>query len=834
MTATNAEPREWVNNPPGEFSSEDLIALGDEMRCFHCGLECPGVPGAMDGKRFCCVGCETVYRLLEGSGLEGFYRLETHPGVRVESPGSPERYGFLNDPDVRRRFADYSDERKTRATFYLPAIHCAACVWLLENLVRLHPGIERSRVNFSRKEVCVEFENAAASLSDVAGLLAKLGYEPELRLSDLEAPAGALQNKRMWLKVGVAGFAFGNIMLFSFPGYLGLNALNGPGFQALFGWASLVLALPVVFFSAGDYWRSALTAIRTGRLNIDVPIAIGMSALLGQSLYEVFAGVGGGYLDSLTGLIFFLLCGRVFQQKTYDRLNFDRDYRSFFPLSAARVTGEKEESISISRVRVGDRLLVRNNELIPADSRLRSESALIDYSFVTGESLPVRKREGDWLYAGGRQKGGAVEVETVKPVSQSYLTSLWNQEAFARDSTATFSGLSDRLGQAFTFAVIAIATATGLVWLAIEPATAPLAFTAVLIVACPCALALSAPFAFGAAIRQLGRADIYVKAASVIERLARADTIVFDKTGTLTEPGEGDCLFEGPSLTNEEAAGIAAVARESTHPLAMRLAAELGDRSQTEKAVDFQETPGKGVEGLIQGREVALGSRSWMKSRGIDFGDAEPSALGSEICVAFNGVPRGVFRIQNRLRPGALELIPALARERAVHLLSGDTDRERARFGGLFREGERLHFEQSPVDKLAFIRRLQREGGNVIMAGDGLNDAGALKQSDVGISVVERIGAFSPASDIIMSGAAVARLGAALGFVRNSVRIVKLSFGLSILYNIVGVSVAAQGLLSPAFCAILMPASSITVVAFAVGATALAARAAGLKPGGAG
>ena len=423
----------------------------------------------------------------------------------------------------------------SRVTFQIPAIHCVACVWLLENLFRLHPGVGRSQVNFPRREAAITFAPEKIALSELVGLLASLGYEPVLDAGRAGEAAGRSGAQRQWLQVGIAGFAFGNIMLLSLPGYLGLDSLSGPLFRVIFGYLSLALAVPVVFYSASDYWRSAGLSLRQRMLTLDVPIALGLAVLYAQSAYEIVLGHGPGYLDSLAGLVFFLLCGRVFQQKTHERMAFDRDFKCFFPLSVTRKTAAGEESIAISNLRVGDRLLLRNGELIPADARLMSGPACIDYSFVTGEAEPVPKAAGDYLYAGGRQMGGAIEVETVKAVSQSHLTSLWNHEAFQKDRASSLNTLTNRVSRWFTPAVIAVAVGAGVFWLAHgEAGKASKAFISVLIVACPCALALSAPFTLGTAQRLLARRQVFLKNGLVLERMAEVEAIVFDKTGTLT------------------------------------------------------------------------------------------------------------------------------------------------------------------------------------------------------------------------------------------------------------------------------------------------------------
>ncbi len=321
--------------------------------------------------------------------------------------------------------------------------------------------------------------------------------------------------------------------------------------------------------------------------------------------------------------MFFLLCGRVFQQKTYNRLTFDRDYKSFFPLSVTRKKRSKagcpqlangEERVSISQLEVGDRIVVRNRELIPADSRLVNGQALVDYSFVTGESDPVAKKAGDYLYAGGQQIGSAIEVETLKPVSQSYLTSLWNHEAFQKNRDDNLNTLTSRYSRYFTAAVIGVAAVAALFWMASGNWPRGLkAFTSVLIVACPCALALAAPFALGTAQRRLARMRVFIKNALVLERMAKADAIVFDKTGTLTALGINNVAFDGVPLNQAEKSWILSLARHSTHPLSVRISESLVERNLPELVWSFAETPGGGITGRVQGHEIRLGSAAWLE-----------------------------------------------------------------------------------------------------------------------------------------------------------------------------------------------------------------------------
>ncbi len=776
----------------------------------------------LDDKSFCCQGCRTVFEILSENGLTDFYKLSATAGVRITAANIRDRYKFLDEPAVRGKLVDFSDAKLTRVTFHISSIHCIACVWLLENLFQLKPGIGQTQVNFPLKEVALSFDSAQVKLSEVVTLLASLGYEPELKLSALEDKPESTATRRLWIQLALAGFAFGNIMLFSISAYLGLDAFAGPGFRKMVGAISFLLALPVVTYSALEYWKAAWTSLQKKLLNIDVPIAVGVAAIFIQSTYEVFSGHGDGYFDSLCGLIFFLLCGKMFQQKTYDRLAFDRDYKSFFPLSVTRERAEarnqkpeaREEQVSLSQLAVGDRLIIRNGELIPADSKLFNGPALIDYSFVTGESEPVAKKADDYLYAGGRQMGGAIEIIMVKAVSQSYLTSLWNQDAFRKEKGELLNQITNAYSQRFTKIVMVVAVGAALFWAFVDTALAVKSFTSVLIVACPCALALAAPFALGTAQRVLSRRNVYLKNPYVIETLAKVDSVVFDKTGTLTAAGAGSVTWQGVLLSEAEERWLFSMTRHSTHPLAVRIGEAIKQDYFPETVRSFLETSGCGMECSVAGHEIWMGSAAWLATRNI----AAPTAEGSVVHVAIDGKYRGHFALTSAVRSETNLLVAGLRGRVSVSLLSGDNENERERFASLLGPEAELRFNQSPVAKLTFIKCRQAAGKTVMMVGDGLNDAGALRQADVGVAVVENVSAFSPASDVIMAANMVTRMAEVLRYSKQSLRVVRTAFWISAAYNLVGVAIAASGKLSPVVCAILMPVSSVTVVAFACGA----------------
>jgi Cu+-exporting ATPase len=810
-----------------------------DRRCFHCGEPCPDDSLALAEKNFCCLGCQTVFSLLQDNGLDQFYALNAAPGTRINSASAAVRWAFLDDPAVQEKLFDFADKIQVHVTLHLPAIHCVACVWLLENLFKLHPGVGRSTVNFSRREAAIAFAPDKIKFSELAALLASIGYEPQFTFGEMDQAKPGLWRKKSWLQIGLAGFAFGNIMIMSLPFYFSLDSFNGPWFKLFAGWLALALALPVVTFSASEFWLAAWASVRQRTLTMEVPIVLGLVAIYGSSVYHVLLQRGPGYCDSLCGLIFFLLCGRLFQKKTYDRLTFDRDYKGFFPLSVMRKSVAGEESVAISQLQTGDHLILRNGELLPADAKLVSGDACIDYSFVTGESEPVKCPVGERLFAGGRQVGGAIEIETVKPVAQSYLAALWNNEAFHKPGNYDLDSLTNRYSKRFTKLVIGVAGGAAIYWAFKNPAVSLKAFTSVLIVACPCALALAAPLTHGTAQRLLARLNIFLKNALVMERMAEVNTIVLDKTGTLTMADAGPTT---DTLSATEAQWIASLARLSTHPHSVRIAKALG--GATLPVHGFKETPGCGVEGEVAGHKILLGSRAWLaqfpcSNQGDEAPNKigiqpsamgnSPSPIGSYTGVTIDGLWRGGFSFENTLRPEAEKLITSLGGRYELALLSGDNEREATRFQKIFGKNAVLRFNQSPADKLNFIRELQSRGRKVMMVGDGLNDAGALKQAEVGVAVVERIGVFSPASDVILDAAQVPKLAQVLDFARRSARVVRTGFIISALYNIVGVSIAAAGLLSPIVCAILMPTSSVTVVVFACVVTLWMARRAGLR-----
>ncbi|WP_418500382.1 heavy metal translocating P-type ATPase [Flagellimonas sp.] len=777
--------------------------------CYHCGDECGNGTVHYDEKDFCCNGCKTVYEIFTSNGLSAYYEIEAKAGTTPNE--ITKKYDFLDNQEIVGQLVEFNEEGVQVVNLGIPTIHCSSCIWVLENLNRLHKSITASQVDFPKKTIRVTYRTDDFSLKTLVLLLGSIGYEPYISLEEYNKKSHRVDRSLIY-KLGVAGFAFGNVMLLSFPEYFEVEEFWLDQYKPVFRWLMFAFSLPVVFYAGQDYFTAAYKGLRTKLLNIDVPIALGILALFIRSTVDIIFDLGSGFFDSLTGLVFFLLLGKFFQQKTYAYLSFERDYKSYFPMAVTRLMQDgKEENVQVYKVDVGDRILIRSHEIIPVDCVLIKGAAQIDYSFVTGESDAVHKQSGDKLFAGGRQMAGILEVEVLKSVSQSYLTQLWGNSVFSKDRASQFQTLTDSIGKRFTAAVLTIALLATVFWLVYRPGMALNVFTSVLIIACPCAIALAAPFTLGNMLRIFGKHKFYLKNASVIERLAKIDMAIFDKTGTLTTNKKDTILYEGVELTQEETALLKTTLRASNHPLSRSLYDIL--KSNAIMTLDeFQEHTGKGLEGRAKEHSIKVGSAIYVGK--------EPSihVADTSVYVRADEDIKGRFVFKNTYREGIDRVFKTLGQHLELGILSGDNDGERHQLQELLPQKTQMLFNQKPEDKLEYIKGLQ-EGHNVLMVGDGLNDAGALAQSNVGIAISENINVFSPACDGILDASRMSLLPKFIHLSQKSIRVIKMSFLLSLCYNVVGVYFAVTGQLQPVIAAILMPLSSISIVVFTTVAT---------------
>ncbi|MCM4157863.1 heavy metal translocating P-type ATPase metal-binding domain-containing protein [Gramella sp. AN32] len=791
--------------------------------CYHCGEDCLDEIIQYKEKTFCCTGCKTVFEILDSNDLSYYYDLEKAPGI---SPKINEgKYDYLENTEILGKLLEFDHGNTQIVSFTIPSIHCSSCIWILENLHKIHKGIKSSQVDFPKKKIRLSFSSEEINLKNLVLLLARIGYEPNISLDNYEEKE-VHEDRSLIYKLGVAGFAFGNIMFLSFPEYFEINEFWLEQFKHVFRWLMFSFSLPVVFYSGKDYFISAYKGLRSGILNIDVPIALGITVLFLRSTAEIVLDLGTGFFDSLSGLIFFLLLGKFFQQKTYSFLSFERDYKSYFPIAVTRIFPEegkpREEQIQVYKIQKGERIIIRNEELIPMDAILIKGNASIDYSFVTGEAEPVSKISGDKLFAGGRQQGGIIEIEALKPVKQSYLTQLWSDEVFSKDKNSVFQTLTNQISRRFTYAVLSIAILSAIFWMFYDPSRAGNVFTAVLIIACPCAIALAAPFTLGNMLRIFGKNQLYLKNVNIIEQTAHIDTVVFDKTGTITANDRSRIEYEGVELNENEKQLLGGSLRASNHPLSRSLYNIL-DKNNISTPDHFTERTGLGLETAYKELKLMIGSATFVNQSEnlVQEIQSDKKAEKTSVHISSNNQYKGCFSFHNSYREGLSELFRELSKDKQLIILSGDNDGERSRLSRIIPEGTKMYFNQKPGNKLQFIKDLQKQKHKVMMVGDGLNDAGALAQSDVGIVISEDINVFSPACDGILDAKRFKDLGKFFDLSRGAIKIIKLSFLLSLCYNVIGLAFAVSGNLMPVVAAILMPLSSISIVLFTTFATQL-------------
>ncbi|MFD2550607.1 heavy metal translocating P-type ATPase [Bizionia sediminis] len=786
----------------------------EQQTCYHCGDICKLEQLVYDEKSFCCNGCKTVYEIFSENDLTCYYDLQAAPGSAPKEIAG--KYDFLDQQKIIDKLTEFNDGQIQITTLYIPHIHCSSCIWILENLNKLNPSITASQVNFGKKNVRITYKTNDFSLKEAVLLLSAIGYEPYISLEDFKTGSENV-NRSLIYKLGVAGFAFGNVMFLSFPEYFEVGEFWLEQYKTFFRWLMFAFSLPVVFYAGRDYFTSAYKGLKKGLLNIDVPIALGLAVLFIRSSVEIILDIGSGFFDSLTGLVFFLLLGRFFQQKTYSFLSFERDYKSYFPIAITKIDAGIESPIQVYDIKKGDRLLIRNEELIPVDGILINGRAKIDYSFVTGESETITKVSGDKLFAGGKQTTGVIEMEALKSVEQSYLTQLWSNDVFNKNKEDSFTTLTNTISKRFTLIVLAIAfIATGY-WLLVDPTKAMNVFTAVLIIACPCAIALSAPFTLGNILRIFGKLKFYLKNASVIEQLAAINTIIFDKTGTITSNKQSSAVYDGEHLTPEEAVQLKNTLRGSNHPLSRTLYNIL-DAHNIITLSHFEEHLGKGIESEHQNTKMKIGSASFVGYQ------QDQSVLNTTVHISSNNQYKGKYTFYNRYRQGLSKLFNDLKNQYDLVILSGDNAGEMENLKKLLPSKTKLIFNQKPDDKLEYIKHHQTQGAKVLMIGDGLNDAGALAQSDVGIAISENVNVFSPACDAILDASKFEQLFQYITASKKAIKIIKWSFVLSFFYNVIGLYFAVTGQLEPVIAAILMPLSSISIVVFTTIATNLVGR----------
>lgn len=818
---------------PGTTESDPqaLCEQSSAVRCAHCSLPVP--PGLVEPgaeHQFCCSGCKTVYNIIHGSDLGRFYAIRDAVGDPDAQPArtTSADYTEFDDPAYLDTYARPLEGGLMETAFLLEGVHCAACVWLVERLGRLVPGVVSSRLDFRRATVTLTFNPAVSPLSAVARGLDRLGYPPHPPRGMRKEQIRRAEDRRYWIRVGVAGALAGNIMLLAIALYGGMFGGIGREYEQLFRWTSALLGVISLAWPGSVFFRGALAALRTRSVNLDVPIAIALGVGGAWGLANTIRGTGEIYFDSLSALVFLLLVGRWIQHAQQRRAA--DAVELLFTLAPTRATlfeqadgAERRRTVPIEAVEIGAVVEVLAEESIPVDGEVISGRSKVDQAVLTGESVPVNVGQGDTVAAGTVNLAGALRVRVTAMGEDARVGRLMRLVADAAERKAPVVRLADRLAGYFTVAVTSLAAITAGVWLFINPALAVEHATALLIVACPCALGLATPLVLSVVTGRLARDGTMVKGADTLERLARPGSLLLDKTGTLTVGGLHVAAWHGDESLKPL---VAALERHSAHPAARALAKLADDPIPAEHV---EQTPAAGIRGEVAGRSIAVGTAAYLESMGVDPDErliawAESQTTGSvrtPVFIAADGAMAAAATLGDQPRPDAAAMLDkAKAAGWSIAVLSGDQPGAvRAVALDLGIDEQLALGGQTPEDKLAHVRRLLEQkapdAGPVVMVGDGVNDAAALAAADVGIAVHGGAEASLEAADVAIQRPGLAPIIGLIDASRESMARVRLCLGVSIVYNAVAASLAVAGMIHPLIAAVLMPASSITVVAIA-------------------
>ncbi len=795
--------------------------------CFHCGLPLPGgvhYRNLLEGeeREFCCFACQQVCEAIYQTGLQGYYQ-RTPQGVLLAPPPVPpadiEMYDLDEvQQDFVRRQGDVLD-----AHLLVEGIHCPACVWLIERAMTRAPGVLAANVNLAGKRLHLRWDKRRAKLSTLIAELSRVGYTGVPY--DPEAAEGAMKkaNRSMLFRLFFAGFAMMNLNLVSIALYSGAD--SGP-FRDFFHWMGCALATPTLLYSAFPFYKGAWGGLRNARLTMDLPIALGLSVTYTYSLYIIVSGsqVGAVYFDTVTNLTFVILIGRylegMFRHQAVAATNRLLDLQ---PRVATVLLDGEEKLTPVRAVKVGDRVLVKPGGKIPMDGVVREGSSQVDESMLSGESAPVRKNAGDRVAAGTLNGRGALVVEVGATSQNSTLARIIRLVEEAQASKAPIQRLADTIVPWFVLATLTCAGIAFFVW-SDHFEMALMAATSVLIITCPCALGMATPMSIAVASGLGAKHGILVKNGAVLETLSGVTHFVFDKTGTLTE-GKMRVEHVIAAAGQDENALLklaAAVERYSEHSVAQavtRVAEERGLAYRDATVEGFRATPGAGVEAVLGGQSVVLGTLLWLESNRVALNDdlrAQIAGLEAQaktcIHLGVDGQHAAMLVLADTLRADAQGLINALrAAGIGMTLLSGDR-RQVAEAVARQLGGMEVIAEVLPQDKDKVIRQLQQRGECVAMVGDGINDAPALIRADVGIALGSGTDVSVESADIVLMQSELDKVRLATLLSRRTLRTIKQNIGLSFAYNIIMVPLAMMARVTPLVAAITMPLSSLLVI----------------------
>lgn len=794
-----------------------LDASRAEVSCAHCALPVPpGLRVAGAGEQYCCDGCRTVRAILTSAGLGRYYH---HRELAAVDP-LPVRpvaksYEELDHDTFLRAHCTAAPGGAMSVELLLENLHCPACVWLLERLRRIDPGVLESTANLTSGSVHLVWDPVRTRLSAIARTLASLGYPPHARVQAERARLRAREDRALLSKIAVAGAATGNVMLLAFALYSGADQQ----WAEYFRWLSLLIATPAVFWAGSSFFRGALSAWRVRAPHMDLPVSIGIFTGWAWGAVNTARGSGEIYFDSITAIVFLLLVGRYLERRQTHRAEGARELMAALVPSVARlVEGDAVREVPQDTVEAGALLEVRAGDHLPADAIVEHGESSIDVSLLTGEAKPVDVGPGSVVHAGCINVTGLLRVRATETGRATRLGQLVSRLEEASKKRAHIQRIADRVAGRFVVAVLGLAALTVLGYSFFAPSRGLENAIALLVVTCPCALGLATPLAVSSALAQAARAGLLLKSGETLERLATRGLVVFDKTGTLTT-GK---LEVAELVGDPEALRLAAsVERHSAHAVARALLAEQASRGGPLAELDeFRHVPGRGVEGRVDGHRVRVGSQAWLERSGAPFPAELAAALeravsrgDSAVAVEVDAAVTAVVTLTDQLRLGASEVLRELrARGHQLALLSGDhPETVRQLAARLDVEFDDVVGGATPEAKLAYIEEHAKRGA-VVMVGDGVNDAAALVAAGVGVAMHGGAEASLGAADAYVARPELHALGELFAGARRTLTVIRRNMALSLVYNLVCATLAVAGAISPLLAAILMPLSSLTVV----------------------
>lgn len=792
--------------------------------CAHCGLPVPaGLIDASAREQFCCEGCRTAYRVIHAGGLEAFYRLREGAGWdRQPARTTGQRYAEYDDPAFAGAYCNPCGEGLRSLDMLLEGVHCGACVWLIEKLPRLLPGVIEARLHLRRARVRITWQPQEVLLSAIARTLDSLGYPPHPARGAASESLRQAEDRRFLTRLAIAGAAAGNAMLLAFALYAGAYSGMEPAHASLLRWASALVGLVAVAWPGSLFFRGAWSALRARTAHIDVPIALGLGVGTIASLVNTAQRGGEVYFDSLTMLVFLLLVARWVQSRQQRHAADSVELLfTLTPTRARRLRDGAAEEVAIEGLRPGDVVEVLAHESVPVDGEVIEGQSLVDQSLLTGESRPVPVAGGDAVHAGATNLSGRLLVRVTAAGEETRVGRLMALVEESLRHKAPIVQLMNRVAGRFIVAVLVLAAATLGLWLWLDPARAADHTIALLIVACPCALGLATPLAIAVGIGRAARRGILIKGGGALEHLARPGALLLDKTGTVTCGRMSVLEWRGPDALRPI---VAALESRVSHPIARALS-EGFEEASLPPVESAQQSAAGGVGGVVDGVRLAVGSRDFVRGaverepawvEGFVRVAAAQSA--TPILVAVDGQIAAAAALGDDLRPDAIACVDRLrAAGWQVGLLSGDHPEVVRRVAERLRiEDGARHGGVSPEQKLATVQALARRQP-VVMVGDGVNDAAALAAAHVGVAVHGGAEASLAAADVYLSHAGLTPIVELMHASRQTMRAIRRCLAASLMYNVAGVALAMAGLITPLAAALLMPVSSITVVALAIG-----------------